>query len=81
MRLRVLPEHSNQPGLAQRAIEGDNTGCTSQRKLLNLQNDLGCHNITFVSPSHFVPQILQNAIDCHPDGVENPLSLQYGGYD
>ena len=28
-------------------------------KLLYLQNDLDCHNINFVSPSHFVPQILK----------------------
>jgi putative pyruvate formate lyase activating enzyme len=30
---------------------------TLAEKMLYLQKELGCHNINFVSPSHFVPQL------------------------
>ena len=36
--------------------------------MLYLQDELGCHNINFVSPSHFVPQI----------GSGSPRSCVYG---
>jgi putative pyruvate formate lyase activating enzyme len=50
-------------------------------KLLYLQNDLGCHNINFVSPSHFVPQILQTLLIAIPMGLKIPLVYNTGGYD
>jgi len=50
-------------------------------KLLYLQNELGCHNINFVSPSHFVPQILQTLLIAVPMGLKIPLVYNTGGYD
>jgi putative pyruvate formate lyase activating enzyme len=50
-------------------------------KLLYLQDDLGCHNINFVSPSHFVPQILQTLLVAIPMGLKIPLVYNTGGYD
>ena len=50
-------------------------------KLLYLQNDLGCHNINFVSPSHFVPQILKTLLLAIPMGLKIPLVYNTSGYD
>jgi putative pyruvate formate lyase activating enzyme len=50
-------------------------------KLLYLQNELGCHNINFVSPSHFVPQILETLLLAVPMGLNIPLVYNTSGYD
>lgn len=50
------------------------------RILLRLQN-LGCHNINFVSPTHFVPQILRALPDAIAGGLSVPLVYNTGGYD
>jgi putative pyruvate formate lyase activating enzyme len=50
-------------------------------KLLYLQNELGCHNINFVSPSHFVPQILKTLELAAPMGLKIPLVYNTSGYD
>ena len=50
------------------------------RMMLELQ-DLGCHNINFVTPTHYVPQILKalpGAIDL---GLRVPLVYNSSGYD
>jgi len=50
------------------------------RMMIELQ-DLGCHNINFVTPTHYVPQILkalQGAIDL---GLRVPLVYNSSGYD
>jgi putative pyruvate formate lyase activating enzyme len=54
---------------------------TLAEKLLYLQNELGCHNINFVSPSHFVPQILKTLLLAIPMGLKLPLVYNTGGYD
>ena len=48
--------------------------------LLRLQN-LGCHNINFVSPTHFVPQILRALPEAIKGGLSVPLVYNTGGYD
>ena len=50
-------------------------------KLLYLQNELSCHNINFVSPSHFVPQILKALMLAVPMGLKIPLVYNTSGYD
>ena len=50
------------------------------RIMLRLQN-LGCHNINFVSPTHFVPQILIALPDAIKGGLSIPLVYNTGGYD
>lgn len=50
------------------------------RIMIELQ-ERGCHNINFVSPSHFVPQILQALPRAVEMGLRLPLVYNTGGYD
>ena len=54
---------------------------TLAEKMLYLQDELGCHNINFVSPSHFVPQLLRAVVEALPMGLRVPLVYNTGGYD
>ncbi|MBU2534882.1 MAG: radical SAM protein [Chloroflexi bacterium] len=49
--------------------------------MLYLQNELGCHNINFVSPSHFVPQIVKALLEAVPMGLQIPLVYNTSSYD
>jgi len=49
--------------------------------MLYLQNELGCHNINFVSPSHFVPQLVRAVVEAVPMGLRVPLLYNTSGYD
>jgi putative pyruvate formate lyase activating enzyme len=49
--------------------------------MLYLQDELGCHNINFVSPSHFVPQIVRAVLEAVPLGLRLPLVYNSSGYD
>lgn len=48
--------------------------------MLELQQG-GCHNINLVSPSHFVPQILEALLAAVAQGLKIPLVYNTGGYD
>ncbi len=48
--------------------------------MLELQN-LGCHNINLVSPSHVVPQILAAIWIAAQNGLRLPVVYNTGGYD
>jgi len=48
--------------------------------MLALQN-CGCHNINWVTPTHFVPQILQALCLAIPRGFRLPLVYNTNGYD
>ncbi|MFC1480619.1 radical SAM protein [Candidatus Neomarinimicrobiota bacterium] len=48
--------------------------------MLELQ-DLGCHNINFVSPSHVAPQIMAALHIAAQRGLRLPLVYNTGGYD
>jgi putative pyruvate formate lyase activating enzyme len=48
--------------------------------MLHLQ-DIGCHNINFVTPSHVVPQILSAVSFAAENGLNVPLVYNTGGYD
>lgn len=54
---------------------------TLAERMLYLQDDLGCHNINFVTPSHFVPQIVRAVLEAVPMGLRVPLVYNTGGYD
>jgi putative pyruvate formate lyase activating enzyme len=54
---------------------------TLAEKMLYLQNELGCHNINFVSPSHFVPQLVRAVVEAVPMGLRVPLLYNTSGYD
>ncbi len=48
--------------------------------MIDLQ-DQGCHNINFVSPTHFVPQILEAVLIAAEQGLNIPLVYNTGTYD
>lgn len=48
--------------------------------MLGLQNK-GCHNINLVSPTHYVPQILEALEAAVEGGLNIPLVYNSGGYD
>jgi putative pyruvate formate lyase activating enzyme len=50
------------------------------KMMLELQR-MGCHNINFVSPTHFVPQILEALPHAIEMGLAVPLVYNTGGYD
>ncbi len=50
-------------------------------RLLFLQDELGCHNINLVSPSHFVPQIVRAVLEAVPAGLRLPLVYNTSSYD
>jgi putative pyruvate formate lyase activating enzyme len=54
---------------------------TLAEKMLYLQDNLGCHNINFVSPSHFVPQLVRAVLEAVPMGLRVPLVYNTSGYD
>ena len=49
--------------------------------MLYLQNVKHCHNINFVSPSHFVPQIVDAIYPAIEKGLNIPLVYNSNGYD
>ncbi len=50
------------------------------QEMLRLQQ-MGCHNINFVTPTHFVPQILSALTLAIRDGFNLPLVYNCGGYE
>jgi putative pyruvate formate lyase activating enzyme len=54
---------------------------TLAANMIHLQNDLKCHNINFVSPSHFVPQMVRAIAEAVPMGLRIPIVYNSGGYD
>jgi len=48
--------------------------------MIQLQ-DGGCHNINFVTPTHFVPQILEALVEAKKMGLAVPLVYNCGGYE
>jgi len=48
--------------------------------MIRLQ-DIGCHNINFVTPTHFIPQIMEALSIAIERGLSVPLVYNSGGYD
>ncbi|MBA4394799.1 MAG: radical SAM protein [Desulfobacca sp.] len=49
-------------------------------RMLYLQ-DLGCHNINWVTPTHVVPMLLKALLIAIPKGLNLPLVYNCGGYE
>jgi putative pyruvate formate lyase activating enzyme len=43
--------------------------------------EIGCHNINLVTPTHFVPQIMEAVLVAAGDGLSLPLVYNCGGYE
>jgi putative pyruvate formate lyase activating enzyme len=50
-------------------------------RMLYLQEELHCHNINLVTPSHFVPQIVRGVLEAVPKGLRLPLVYNTSSYD
>jgi len=50
-------------------------------RMLYLQDELGCHNINLVTPSHLVPQIVSALVAAVPLGLRLPLVYNTSSYD
>ncbi len=48
--------------------------------MLRLQTE-GCHNINFVTPTHYMPQILEAVFIARDKGLKVPLVYNCGGYE
>jgi len=59
-----------------REIESDELA----RAMLDLQN-MGCHNVNFVTPTHYIPQILAALLLSVENGLRVPLVHNCGGYE
>lgn len=42
---------------------------------------MGCHNINLVTPTHFMPQILEGLYIAYSGGLDIPIVYNSGGYD
>jgi putative pyruvate formate lyase activating enzyme len=54
---------------------------TLAERIVYLQDELGCHNINFVSPSHLVPQLVRVVLEAVPLGLRLPLVYNTSSYD
>lgn len=50
-------------------------------RMLYLQDELHCHNINLVTPSHFVPQIERALLEAVPMGLRLPIVYNTSSYD
>ncbi len=41
----------------------------------------GCHNVNWVSPTHFVPHLVEGLIEARDRGLEVPIVYNTGGYE
>ncbi len=55
--------------------------CTLAQQMIYLQDELGCHNISFISPSHFVPQLVRAVLEAVPMGLRVPIVYNTNAYD
>jgi len=61
--------------------EGAEVSCDDLAKIMIRLWDMGCHNINFVSPTHFVPQIIEAVHIAAGMGLDIPLVYNTGTYD
>ena len=54
---------------------------TLAQHMMYLQDELGCHNISFISPSHFVPQLVRAVLEAVPMGLKVPIVYNTNAYD
>ena len=60
---------------------GQEVGSEQLARMMLVLQELGCHNINFVTPSHVVAQILEALQLAAEEGLRLPLVYNTGGYD
>lgn len=79
--MRCLYCQNHQISQGKAALKTGETGFEAlAENLVGLQEE-GCHNINFVSPSHFVPQMVRAVLKAVPLGLKLPLVYNSSGYD
>jgi putative pyruvate formate lyase activating enzyme len=61
--------------------EGKEVSAMRLAEMMICLADGGCHNINFVTPTHFVPQILEALVEAREMDLSAPLVYNSGGYD
>lgn len=61
--------------------EGEEVSTERLSRMMVAMQSLGCHNINFVSPTHYIPQILAALPKAIALGLTVPLVYNTGGYD
>lgn len=61
--------------------EGQEVSFERLAKMMVELQKTGCHNINFVTPTHYVPQILKALVIAIEKGLSVPLVYNSGGYD
>ena len=56
------------------------TSSDMARMMIRLQ-ELGCHNINFVTPTHYVPQIIASLLEAIEHGLRIPIVYNCSGYE
>ncbi len=54
---------------------------TAAERIVELQESKGVHNINFVSPTHFVPQMVRIIYEAIPLGLRVPIVYNCNGYE
>ena len=60
---------------------GDAISTSELAKYMIALKEKGCHNINFVTPTHYVPQIVRAIPEAIEMGLDLPLVYNTGGYD
>lgn len=61
--------------------EGVETDCKKLAEIMLYLQTLKCHNINFVTPTHFTPQIIKSIKIAKEKGLKLPLVYNCGGYE
>ncbi|MBD3184082.1 radical SAM protein [Candidatus Poribacteria bacterium] len=61
--------------------DGEEMGPEHLARIMITLQVFGCHNVNFVSPTHYVPQILKGLLIAVESGLEIPLVYNCGGYE
>jgi len=61
--------------------EGEEISAQKLAEIMLFLQKLGCHNINLVTPTHFVPQIVEALILAIEKGLKIPLVYNCGGYE
>lgn len=54
---------------------------TLAQHMIYLQNEVRCHNISFISPSHFAAQLVRAVLEAVPMGLNVPIIYNTNAYD
>ena len=61
--------------------EGREINITELADMMLRLQDQGCHNVNFVTPTHYIPQILEAVFTAKEKGLKIPLVYNCGGYE